>query len=178
MILYFRYPPPHEEISITMFILWFSTFDCARFLNKIFQTVRKGKKSVHRSLYFQKSGDFLKYKDLYMSIHRFLAFPRRLEDVIQKTCAIERREPYLVRKKNWMKNSIFSWRNLDFKIVNLELFWRILDLWWFYRARLHMLVKNRLFLKWPQNRPENIRFSSFFGKYIYMLIYIYASNPL
>ena len=80
--------------------IWFSTFDCARFLNKIFQMTGKGKISVYRSLYFQKSGDFLKYKDLYLSIHRFLAFPHHLEDFIQKTCAIERREPYLARKKN------------------------------------------------------------------------------
>ena len=35
-----------------------------------------------------------------------------------------------------MKNIIFSRRNLDFKIVDLELFSVILHLAWFYRARL------------------------------------------
>ena len=61
-------------------------------------------------------------------------------------CAIERMEPYLVRKKTWMKNIIFSRRNLDFKIVNLDIFSIILELAWFYRARLHMERKTELLL--------------------------------
>ena len=51
-----------------------------------------------------------------------------------KTCAIERIESYLARKKKtWMKNIIFSQRNLDFKIVNLELFPVILQILTFGR---------------------------------------------
>ena len=41
-------------------------------------------------------------------------------------------------KKTWMKNVIFSWRNLDFNFVNLELFSAISELPGSFRTRLHV----------------------------------------
>ena len=49
-------------------------------------------------------------------------------------------EPYLARKKTWMKNNIFSRRNLDFNFVNLELFSVISELSGSFRTRLHMVL--------------------------------------
>ena len=53
------------------------------------------------------------------------------------------------KKKNLME--FFARRNLDFKIVDLEVFSVILELAWFYRARLHIVhqcfVKPNLALK-------------------------------
>ena len=50
-----------------------------------------------------------------------------------------------------MKNIKFSRRNLNFKIANLVLFSMILELVWFYRARLHMKIFDLL--------AENKRYS-------------------
>ena len=43
-----------------------------------------------------------------------------------------------------MKNIIFSWRNLDFNFVNLELFSAISELPGSFRTRLHIIQKTQV----------------------------------
>ena len=127
--------------------------------------LRNGSYLQRIRVYIHMFSEILWFPKIYGCMHVFRSQSRLLCRNVIKTCAIERIDSYLVRKKNWMKNNIFSRRNLDFRIVNLELFSVILELPWFYRARLHIGMA-------PNRTSSNVVLIAFAPNKGYMTLYL------
>ena len=80
--------------------IWIYTFDCARFYRISVRATTFAKEPVCISKYFREISISRKYLDIQYYTHGFLGESRGLYRNTIKTCAIERIDPYLTRKKN------------------------------------------------------------------------------